>query len=241
MAKRNGMSHEEAGKLSAESSRRRGKKILAENIARYEEDPKICEHCGNKIPYEKRFNRFCGSSCSATFNNTGKIRNKYGTGGYKSSLSDAEKLERRSGKLVSVKTQKILRVANNCLLCGETILGKGKFRKKYCNLACSLEHKRMVRFSMIAENPNDFTSKAVKKYLLHTRGHSCESCKNTEWMGVEIPLEIEHIDGNSYNHNFDNVLLLCPNCHALTPTYKGRNTGNGRHERRKRYKEGKSY
>lgn len=30
-------------------------------------------------------------------------------------------------------------------------------------------------------------------------------------------------DGNSSNHKLDNLKLLCPNCHALTPTYRGRN------------------
>lgn len=48
-----------------------------------------------------------------------------------------------------------------------------------------------------------------------------------------IPLEVEHIDGNFQNNNEDNLILLCPNCHSLTPTYKGANKGNGRKERKK--------
>lgn len=43
-----------------------------------------------------------------------------------------------------------------------------------------------------------------------------------------IPLEVEHIDGDPYNTTPDNVTLLCPNCHSLTPTYKGANKGRGR-------------
>lgn len=38
----------------------------------YELNPKLCLHCGTAIPFEKRWNKFCNSSCSATFNNTGK-------------------------------------------------------------------------------------------------------------------------------------------------------------------------
>lgn len=51
----------------------------------------------------------------------------------------------------------------------------------------------------------------------------CYRCLNTLWQGVPIPLELEHIDGNSSNHLFDNLTLLCPNCHALTDSYRGKN------------------
>ena len=50
-----------------------------------------------------------------------------------------------------------------------------------------------------------------------------------------IPLEVEHIDGNFQNNREDNLTLLCPNCHSLTPTYKGANKGNGRKDREKYY------
>ena len=54
-------------------------------------------------------------------------------------------------------------------------------------------------------------------------------------------MELEHNDGNSQNNSLDNLSLICPNCHSQTPTYKGANKGNGRHYRRVRYAEGKSY
>lgn len=38
----------------------------------YDLNPKLCLQCGTAIPFEKRANKFCNSSCSATFNNTGK-------------------------------------------------------------------------------------------------------------------------------------------------------------------------
>ena len=50
----------------------------------------------------------------------------------------------------------------------------------------------------------------------------CECCKNTEWLGEEIPLEIHHKDGNHFNNDIGNILVLCPNCHAKTDTYRGR-------------------
>jgi len=53
--------------------------------------------------------------------------------------------------------------------------------------------------------------------------HLCECCLNSEWNGKEIPLEVNHIDGNRNNHLLSNLELLCPNCHAQNETYRGKN------------------
>jgi hypothetical protein len=53
--------------------------------------------------------------------------------------------------------------------------------------------------------------------------HKCYKCNNTEWLGQPISLELEHIDGNHDNNNLSNLTLLCPNCHAQTSTYRGKN------------------
>lgn len=51
----------------------------------------------------------------------------------------------------------------------------------------------------------------------------CYSCRLTQWQGKPIPLELEHKDGNHLNNQLNNLTLLCPNCHALTDTYCGKN------------------
>jgi 5-methylcytosine-specific restriction endonuclease McrA len=52
--------------------------------------------------------------------------------------------------------------------------------------------------------------------------HECEICGITEWMGKEVPLELDHIDGNHYNNDFSNLRIICPNCHSQTDTNSGK-------------------
>ena len=63
----------------------------------------------------------------------------------------------------------------------------------------------------------------IKKRLMMEQQGRCNKCNNYEWLGVEIPLEIEHISGDDSDNSRSNVELLCPNCHALTVTWRGRN------------------
>lgn len=38
-------------------------------IDEYFKNPKICKNCGELLPYNKRYNIFCNSSCAAKYNN----------------------------------------------------------------------------------------------------------------------------------------------------------------------------
>jgi 5-methylcytosine-specific restriction endonuclease McrA len=85
-------------------------------------------------------------------------------------------------------------------------------------------------------------SNQVKRYLLRIHGNVCMSGSCAwDFNKLSVNVELEHKDGNSDNNALENCLLLCPNCHSLTPTYKNRNRGNGRYIRRQRYAEGKSF
>lgn len=73
------------------------------------------------------------------------------------------------------------------------------------------------------ENNIQIKSHELKKKILRDelKPHRCEICGNTTWNGVPIPLELHHIDGNHYNNSWDNLQILCPNCHALTNNNSG--------------------
>ena len=70
-----------------------------------------------------------------------------------------------------------------------------------------------------------FNTGHLKKRLLNegVKEYKCEKCKLTEWFGQPISIELDHIDGRRNNNQLDNLQLLCPNCHAQTPTYRGKN------------------
>jgi hypothetical protein len=51
----------------------------------------------------------------------------------------------------------------------------------------------------------------------------CSNCHLTRWQNQPIPLELHHINGDRFDNRLENLSLLCPNCHALTATYRARN------------------
>ena len=54
--------------------------------------------------------------------------------------------------------------------------------------------------------------------------YKCQNCGcDGHWQNGIIALEIDHIDGDNTNNEISNLRYLCPNCHALTDTYRGKN------------------
>jgi hypothetical protein len=88
--------------------------------------------------------------------------------------------------------------------------------------------KRYTNEEIFIEN-SKYTSMACIKHKLMTQynwKYECSSCKLSEWMGQKIQIEIDHINGVHTDNRIENLRFLCPNCHALTDTYKGRNLKN---------------
>lgn len=68
-------------------------------------------------------------------------------------------------------------------------------------------------------------SNIIRAYLYEQCDYSCTKCGFSESHpddGSPI-LQINHIDGDATNHSQDNLEVLCPNCHAMTPNYGRRN------------------
>lgn len=70
------------------------------------------------------------------------------------------------------------------------------------------------------ENTKRLAQRLVREGVLERR---CYECELTEWRGQPMPLELDHINGDRRDNRRENLRFLCPNCHALTPTFRGLN------------------
>jgi 5-methylcytosine-specific restriction endonuclease McrA len=53
--------------------------------------------------------------------------------------------------------------------------------------------------------------------------YKCTICKLVDWQGKCLSLQLDHVNGDSSDHRFENLRLLCPNCHSQTDTFAGKN------------------
>ncbi len=73
------------------------------------------------------------------------------------------------------------------------------------------------------------TQKTLRNYIKRHKliEYKCNICGcDGNWQNSKISLELDHIDGDSKNNVLSNLRYLCPNCHALTSTYRGKNKKN---------------
>ena len=80
---------------------------------------------------------------------------------------------------------------------------------------------------ILVNNSNYTNTSKLRKRLLKEglKEHKCENCNKKEWLSNPIPLELHHINGIKSDLRITNLQILCPNCHALTDNYRGKNIG----------------
>ena len=89
--------------------------------------------------------------------------------------------------------------------------------------------KTTVDDFLIGNVTGDSYSVKLKLFKLQLKEHKCEGCNKERWFNFltnkeeQIPIDLDHIDGNNGNNKLDNLRILCPNCHRMTPTHGVRN------------------
>ena len=106
---------------------------------------------------------------------------------------------------------------------------------KYCSFKCLQEFRHRER-ALLLESGNYIAMQVtpfLRRYLIARLGERCSRCGWAKRHATtkKVPIEVEHLDGDWQNYHLENLTLLCPNCHALTPTFRGLNRGRGRGHR----------
>lgn len=94
------------------------------------------------------------------------------------------------------------------------------------NKAENFSHKK-IPLEDILSKKYKFRQSNLKFRLLEEgyKEYKCENCNLSVWLDkkVPIPLELHHINGDHEDNSYENLQLLCPNCHALTENYRAKN------------------
>lgn len=154
--------HSEKTKLGADiqKTKERAKARYEKNVAGYLANPMHCAQCNNVIPYKlsilrkaEKFNKsgniFCNRSCSASFNNTQRIRSA------SSNQKTSETLKQlyRSGTL-NPKVPTYITV--QCITCGKECTTTLTKKRKTCSKECVRQRHSTARQNRM--NHAEFTS-----------------------------------------------------------------------------------
>lgn len=119
--------------------------------------------------------------------------------------------------------------------CGKVIDTEHPNMRKYCSSRCDGDDRSKAVVDAWLSGVFDGSTKyglsrTIRKYLLKQANYKCQSptcCVPGGWGEINpatgnVPLEVDHIDGDAYNNAFanKNLIVLCPNCHSLTASYR---------------------
>ena len=104
------------------------------------------------------------------------------------------------------------------------------FTLKGWNKGLTSSKRKTAKDILVLKTPKDHKAKSIqlRRALIEIgRPEICEKCETgTEYNGLPLVLEIDHIDGNSWDHREHNLRFLCPNCHSQQTTNKPWKTKN---------------
>ena len=100
--------------------------------------------------------------------------------------------------------------------------GMGHLKGKRCPWTPKQKLSDIMIVNSSYTNSNCLRKRLINEGIFEAK---CSCCNLTHWMDQAISLELDHINGINTDHSLENLRLLCPNCHALTSNYRGKNKG----------------
>lgn len=92
--------------------------------------------------------------------------------------------------------------------------------------------KPVYSFEEILVKESKYTNLHKLKKRLIQSGLKIGECEECGWAQKSedgrIPIELDHINGDRQDNRLENLRILCPNCHSLKPTHRGRNIASCR-------------
>lgn len=85
---------------------------------------------------------------------------------------------------------------------------------------------RAMPIELLLVNGREQTNRSHLKLRLLAEGlkaNRCERCGITEWRGSPLNMQLHHLNGRGKDNRIENIVFLCPNCHAQTEHWGGRN------------------
>ena len=125
-----------------------------------------------------------------------------------------------------------------CNVCNDFIVKSINSYAAHLGLKHSGISLAKVDLEYLNEKWESISFRLKRQVLLEESNAACSECgyNKTRKCGSSI-LEIDHINGNNKDNSKNNLRVLCPNCHALTGTY--RNWGNdGNKKTSRRFRKG---
>ena len=104
--------------------------------------------------------------------------------------------------------------------------GRPSNRKPLTPKECEARTKKSKQtweIKYLAKSFDELGMEHRRRRVFEEQNHCCNKCSYGEWFGMPITLELEHKDGNHLNNARENLEGLCPNCHSITDTWRGRN------------------
>jgi len=128
-------------------------------------------------------------------------------------------------------------IDHKCLFCKKEL---DKHQRQFCSKGCRSDYRydqyiKEWKTNGVSGNyaGEEYLHALIRRYMLEKNGYKCSKCG---WDKInpatgKSPLNINHIDGCSFNSIESNLEVICPNCHSLTPNYGSLNKGKGRKKR----------